>query len=659
MERQAKERWIQRWSEMTIFELETRISNNGVTNLSRTHLTNTQLEVLGHNLKFIPSRNILDYSEKQLVEDWDRFKYRTFFKAFYIEEQSSTRPSLYVPNPNQSYNTINHTFYEASNPFHYSLAKNMSTSPLLSSTIEHPTLRKRFNLNHQQRMTMKSLLSDATLTFKPADKNLGLVVLDTDFYNQTVEAILSDTSTYKLSTKGEMNLAMRNYSAFLKSIPLGEDLRTFTEQWNIRRKVIIPSIYFMPKIHKTPLAWRPIIPSHSWMTTSISIIVDSLLSSTVKAHTIGNSASTADPPTIIKDSKSLINVIRNLRINDPDCWFITSDISNLYTNIPSDSGPAIVADMVPNHSTLLKTLLRKILHNNFFEFNGQTYLQINGTAMGTNCAPNYANLYLVRFELPFINEFKESIIFYGRFLDDILIIFDSRFNLERFKESFLQMNPHLKFSFNTSQQEMEFLDIIFYKGPDFTRTGVLDTRLHQKSCNRYLYLPYRSQHATHTKTAMIITELKRYIRISSTLREYMVIRQLFYLRLCSRGFKPSFLLPIFNSIFYDIRSKLLDEKVVLKHDEKDYIFFSMEFNESTKQFSHLLRRRLHQWKERQESILNALEYPSFQPMISWKSAPNFFKLFTTNARLKYLDRDRPQREHEEKSSPLRASVNPI
>ena len=37
-------------------------------------------------------------------------------------------------------------------------------------------------------------------------------------------------------------------------------------------------------------------------------------------------------------------------------------------------------------------------HSMSFSFNGDHYLQIGGTAMGTATAPNYANLFMDRFE---------------------------------------------------------------------------------------------------------------------------------------------------------------------------------------------------------------------------------------------------------------------
>ena len=43
-------------------------------------------------------------------------------------------------------------------------------------------------------------------------------------------------------------------------------------------------------------------------------------------------------------------------------------------------------------------LLKLVLHSMNFEFNGEHFLQTGGTAMGTALAPNFANLFIERFD---------------------------------------------------------------------------------------------------------------------------------------------------------------------------------------------------------------------------------------------------------------------
>ena len=513
-------------------------------------------------------------------------------------------------------------------------------------------------------MALDELLADRLLTYKPADKNLGIVIMDTNQYNDTVDAILRDYTTYKcVEHLPEMiNNTTRSmfqyYHALLKSKSLKEEkYQTFLKkivgyhnnQQNLEHFAAshrLPGVYMMPKLHKyprpinNPKAWRPIIPSHRWITGPLSRIVDTILLPIVKAHTIETTADLQRGATIIKDSKSLINIVETLKIQDPDCILITSDISSLYTNIPTDTGPDVVAGMVADeHKSIVRNLLRMILKNNCFQFNGRPFIQVNGTAMGTNSAPNYANLFLIPFETRFIARYRREILFYGRYLDDIIIILSSKCNLQQFQLDFTQICPHLEFSFKYSPIEIEFLDIVFYKGHRFDRDSVLDTRVHQKSCNNYLYLPYRSQHTLHTKKSMITTELQRYIRLSSDFQHFQEIRSLFHERLLTRGYGRALLHFLFNSeaARYRNRAQLLKSQA-RKSDkpktdsDQPILFFSMEFNATTQQFATQMQQHLHRVIDNCREILLLEGIPPPRTMIAWRSSPNFFRLMNTNMR---------------------------
>ena len=57
-----------------------------------------------------------------------------------------------------------------------------------------------------------------------------------------------------------------------------------------------------------------------------------------------------------------------------------------------------------------------------FEFNGEHFLQTGGTAMGTALAPNYANLFMDRFETKAIEGYHLKPLKWLRFIDDVFMI---------------------------------------------------------------------------------------------------------------------------------------------------------------------------------------------------------------------------------------------
>ena len=84
---------------------------------------------------------------------------------------------------------------------------------------------------------------------------------------------------------------------------------------------------------------------------------------------------------------------------------------------------------------------------------------------------------------------------------------------------------------------VEFMDSYIYKGDKFYFSGILDFKIFQKDINRYVYIPYKSGHVSHTIKNYVLGEIKRYIRYNSIKLTFLKIRAHFFSRLRNRGFK--------------------------------------------------------------------------------------------------------------------------
>ena len=72
---------------------------------------------------------------------------------------------------------------------------------------------------------------------------------------------------------------------------------------------------------------------------------------------------------------------------------------------------------------VIRTLLALILTINNFVFVCIHYLQIKRCAMGTICAPAYANIFFANFELKYIYSYiKDKAKVFLRFIDDLFMI---------------------------------------------------------------------------------------------------------------------------------------------------------------------------------------------------------------------------------------------
>ena len=104
--------------------------------------------------------------------------------------------------------------------------------------------------------------------------------------------------------------------------------------------------------------------------------------------------------------------------------------------------------------------------NNFFQYRKKTYKQIKGTAMGSNVAPAFANLYLIFDELSLRENSKDNLFpkLYMRYIDDIFFIWDKTISeLLQFKKSLIETTS-LNITFDTNSSEVVFLDLRIFKG---------------------------------------------------------------------------------------------------------------------------------------------------------------------------------------------------
>ena len=116
--------------------------------------------------------------------------------------------------------------------------------------------------------------------------------------------------------------------------------------------------------------------------------------------------------------------------------------------VPNDEGSQAVRDALNASTTRLPTritttFLFLILTLNNFIFNGISYLQRAGCAMGTKCAPSYANIFVGMFEQRYIYpRITEKARIFLRYIDDLFFIWTSRVQqLESFLEEINEVHP--------------------------------------------------------------------------------------------------------------------------------------------------------------------------------------------------------------------------
>ena len=105
--------------------------------------------------------------------------------------------------------------------------------------------------------------------------------------------------------------------------------------------------------------------------------------------------------------------------------------------------------------------------------------------MGTKCAPSYANIFMGWFEQKFIFPLLTNLSdFYLRFIDGIFLIWNgTKTEFDNFLKKINECHPSIKFEYEMSQTEINFLDTTVFKVDNKLRTKV-----YVKPTDRQTYL---------------------------------------------------------------------------------------------------------------------------------------------------------------------------
>ena len=154
---------------------------------------------------------------------------------------------------------------------------------------------------------------------------------------------------------------------------------------------------------------------------------------------------------------------------------------------------------------VLINLIKIILYNNDFTFNGNNYLQKKGVAMGQTFAPSIANIYLVLWEEEIKRTCPTFPVVWFRYIDDIFAIWNGTFNmLSNFISIVNNINPNIKITHSADNAFCIFLDLHLYK-----LNNQLCHKIHFKDTNSHSILHPSSNHPKHIFKIIIYSHIRR------------------------------------------------------------------------------------------------------------------------------------------------------
>ena len=127
----------------------------------------------------------------------------------------------------------------------------------------------------------------------------------------------------------------------------------------------------------------------------------------------------------INNTKEFVKYIQKQKISD-GYKMVSFDVASLFTNVPLEETIEIISkriyinkeittDIPKQEMKELLILCTKHLH---FTFNNETYIQVDGVAMGSPLVLLLANIFIVELETSIIPKLSNKVKLWKRFVDD-------------------------------------------------------------------------------------------------------------------------------------------------------------------------------------------------------------------------------------------------
>ncbi|CAJ0918934.1 unnamed protein product [Ranitomeya imitator] len=255
---------------------------------------------------------------------------------------------------------------------------------------------------------------------------------------------------------------------------------------------------------------HPIVALTDSILSLLSILLEKILTPLIK-----------NTRSFLLDTGSFLQLIKNFGTLPQGTLLATFDVNNLYTSIQHQKRIRAMRTMLeeslmqPNVINFLMELLEIVLIKNFFMFEDQFCLQLQGTAMGSNVAPPYSNCFMSRYESEYIYPnrlYQTQCLLWHRYIDDVFCLWQgTEDSLLQFFDHVNSIWPELKFTLNINQHEINFLDTKVLQGED----GNLTLDLYTKDTDRNNLLFFQSCHPQAVKRSVPISQFERVRRIVS------------------------------------------------------------------------------------------------------------------------------------------------
>jgi hypothetical protein len=419
------------------------------------------------------------------------------------------------------------------------------------------------NLLNSEMFYLHKFVKEKPFMVAECDKNVGISILSHDIYDELCNTHLNDTRTYKELYSSPLEETTNIIKSTLNDLLISKEIiQPLYDKLQVNNAKL-GTFRILLKLHKDSLKIRPIINCKLHPTSNLCLLLDIILQPFVR-----------ESKSFIQDSQNLIQKTQNIKF-DSNCKIYSCDFESLYTNINLNDALVVITEFISRKfkSTDIKIeafhkFLKLVFFNNVFKYKNKYFIQISGIAMGSKCGPSIANIYISCLEDKFLTIHRP--LLYYRFIDDILIITSSYFNIEILKTCFgyLVLNTILG-------KVVNFLDLNIKIS---TIDGSLLYSLYIKPTQTFTYLLISSNHPKHIYRNIPKSLFIRVRRICSSFIDYLYFSRLLISQLVLRGYNSLLLRKCARMVADLDRNTLIPYRVKPNIEFYNDIFCSISFN---------------------------------------------------------------------------------
>ncbi|XP_062539104.1 uncharacterized protein LOC134207396 [Armigeres subalbatus] len=326
-------------------------------------------------------------------------------------------------------------------------------------------------------------------------------------YDGKLQRMIDDDNTYKKLTRDPTSSYQKRNNEFAKRLADLKLIDRATEMKLKTYRAISPRIYGAPKAHKEGLPLRPVVPCMTSPSYTLSQFVGKIIQKSI------------DGRYNVTNSFSFCQYINSIQL-PPGYVLISLDVVSLFTCIPKD---LVLRDVINNwvnikqntdiNLDLFLEITEFCIDCSYFQFKGQFFQQVFGTAMGNPLSPTIADLVMETLMDTVTKRISFPIPVLKKYVDDLILSVPQE-KIDEVIEIFNQYHPKIQFTVEVEKDgRIPFLDLLLVRQNDQT----VKTEWYMKPIASGRFINYHSEHSLRLKVNVATNFIHRVMDFSTNL----------------------------------------------------------------------------------------------------------------------------------------------